>query len=195
MLLGRSACVLVPMLAAASVACSAPGAHVVHRPPAQVRSAVSLTKPEPGRHGGPGSRSKRSAAALVEESLHARGIRFGTDGSVFSLFAFVQGDFARIPADQARDGDVVFFDTGTGCGGHVGVVESAEASGRLGFREWRDGSSRHSFVTPKSPILRRDEQGRILNTFLRTKHMEDPAETPYFAGEMLCAVFRIEARP
>jgi hypothetical protein len=191
MLLGRSFLVLA--LTASGVACSTPGSHIVHRPPAQVRGAMSVTKPEP-RHGGPAGHSKRSAAGLVEESLHARGIRFGTDGSVFSLFAFVQGDFARIPADLARDGDVVFFDTGTGCGGHVGVVESAESSGRIGFREWRDGSSRHSFVTPRSPLVRRDDQGRVLNTFLRIKRMEDPTETPYFAGEMLCAVFRIEPR-
>jgi hypothetical protein len=186
---------LVFALAASSVACSTPSSHIMHRPPAQVRGAMSVSKPESGRHGGgPGVHNKRSAAGLVEESLHARGVRFGTDGSVFALFAFVQGEFARIPADQARDGDVIFFDTGTGCGSHAGVVESAEASGRIGFREWRDGSSRHSFVTPKSPLLRRDEQGRVLNTFLRTKHMEDATETPYFAGEMLCAVFRIDPR-
>lgn len=138
--------------------------------------------------------SKRSAAGLVEESLHARGVRFGTDGSLAALYAFVQGDFARIAPDQARDGDVIFFDTGTGCGGHAGVVESAEASGRLGFREWRAGSARHSFVTPESPWLRRDAQGKILNTFLRPKRMDDPPETQYFAGEMLCAAFRIESR-
>jgi len=40
--------------------------------------------------------------------------------------------------------------------------------------------------------MRRDDKGRILNTFLRPKRMEDPAETVYFAGEMLCAVFRVD---
>jgi hypothetical protein len=131
---------------------------------------------------------------LVEESLHARGIRFGTDGSVAALFAFVQGQFERIPAEQARDGDVIFFDTGTGCGGHVGLVETAEASGRIGFREWRSGSSRHSFAAPTAPLLRRDGYGKILNTFLRPKRMDDPADTRYFAGDMLCAAFRVDLR-
>jgi hypothetical protein len=192
MVLGRP--LLVFAIAASSVACSAPSSHVIHNPPAQVRGTLSVSKPNAARPGASGSRNKRSAAGLVEESLHARGIRFGTDGSLSSLFAFVLGDFPRITAAEARDGDVVFFDTGTGCGSHVGVVESAESSGRIGFREWRDGSSRHSFLTPKAPLARRDEQGKILNTFLRTKHLEDSPETAYFAGEMLCAVFRVEQR-
>jgi hypothetical protein len=71
-------------------------------------------------------------------------------------------------------------------------VETAESVGRIGFREWRDGSSRHSYVTPKDPYLRRDGRGRIMNTFLRPKRMEDPADTTYFASEMLCAVFRVD---
>jgi hypothetical protein len=156
---------------------------------------MSASKPEPqNRPGSSATHNKRSPAGLVEESLRARGIAFGTDGSAPSLFAFMLGEFPRITAAGARDGDVIFFDTGSGCGGHAGVVESAEASGRIGFREWRDGSSRHSFATPKAPLARRDEQGRILNSFLRTKRIDDSPETSYFAGEMACAVFRVEAR-
>ena len=212
---------LVIAVAASSFACSTPGPRVVHIPPAEFRgslsaiwepSAGSQTFPRsgsagqspasPSRLGRPesdwrspsGARGKRSAAGLVEEALHSRGIRFGTDGSVPALFAFALGQFERIPAEHARDGDVVFFDTGTGCGGHVGLVETAEASGRIGFREWRGGSSRHSFATPRAPLARRDANGIILNTFLRPKRMDDPADTRYFAGDMLCAAFRVEAR-
>jgi len=100
--------------------------------------------------------------------------------------------FPRVQADRTRGGDILFFDLGTGCGAHVGLVETAESSGRIGFREWRDGSTRHSYVTPRDPYLRRDTRGRIMNTFLRPKRMEDPVETTYFAGEMLCAVFRVD---
>jgi hypothetical protein len=185
--------ILVVAIAAASVACSAPSSYVVHKAPSEVRGTMSVSKPE-RRNSSVSVHSKRSAVGLVEESLHGRGVRFGTDGSVATLFAFIQNDFPRISAEQARDGDVVFFDTGTGCGGHVGLVESAEASGRIGFREWRDGSARHSFVTPNAPLVRRDPQGRILNTFLRTKQMEDPPEARYFAGEMLCAAFRVDTK-
>jgi hypothetical protein len=112
--------------------------------------------------GAPAPAARRSRASeagrrtLVEESLHARGIRFGTDGSVPALFAFMREQFPQVQADQARGGDVLFFDLGTGCGAHVGLVETAESGGRIGFREWRDGSSRHSYVTPRDPYLRRD---------------------------------------
>jgi len=169
------------------VGCSTASSHSLFVPTAEVRSAVS----SPGR-GAASAATKQSAARLVEESLHARGIRFGTDGSVPSLFAFSREHFAQVDAGQVRGGDVLFFDAGKGCGGHAGVVETAEPGGRIGFREWRDGSSRHSFVTPREPYLRRDDRGRIMNTFLRPKRMDDPDDTAYFAGQMLCAVFRVD---
>jgi len=168
--------------------CSTASSQSIYVPSAQFRSASST----PASRKLSQSHLKRSAATLVEESLHARGIRFGTDGSVPALFAFVREQFAQVQADQARGGDVLFFDLGTGCGMHTGLVETAESGGRIGFREWRDGSSRHSYVTPRDPYLRRDGRGRIMNTFLRPKRIEDPADTVYFAGEMLCAVFRVE---
>jgi hypothetical protein len=163
--------------------------HTIYIPSAQIRSAVSTP---PATSHKPQQPHRRSPAGLVEESLHARGIRFGTDGSVPALLAFMREQFPQVEVSQARGGDVLFFDLGAGCGAHVGLVETAEPGGRLGFREWRDGSSRHSFVTPRDPFLRRDAKGRIMNTFLRPKRMEDPAETTYFAGEMLCAAFHVE---
>ena len=102
-------------------------------------------------------------------------------------------NFPSIPAQSASRGDVVFFDMGDGCGGHTGLVETVEPTGRIGFRERRDGYTRHSYVTPREPTLRRDEQGRILNTFLRPKRLDDGPETAYFAGQMLCAVFRVDS--
>jgi hypothetical protein len=168
--------------------CSTASSQSLYVPSAQLRSESStLGARKSWQH-----RPKRSAATLVEESLHARGVRFGTDGSVPALFAFMREQFARVPADQTHGGDVLFFDLGSGCGAHVGLVETAEPSGRIGFREWRDGSTRHSYVTPRDPYLRRDTRGRILNTFLRPKRIDDPADTTYFASEMLCAVFRVD---
>ena len=84
-------------------ACAAPTSQLARRPAAQLPGEVAsaqLPSHTPRKH---------SAAGLVEESLHARGIRFGTDGSLGALYAFVQGDFARIPAERARDGDVILF--------------------------------------------------------------------------------------
>jgi hypothetical protein len=182
----KLACLAMVTVAAG---CSTASSHSLFVPSAQIRSAVSVPAPS-GRKFQP--RGKRSAASLVEESLHGRGIRFGTDGSVPALFAFMREQFPLVQADQAHGGDVLFFDLGTGCGRHTGLVETAEPGGRIGFREWRDGSSKHSFVTPREPYLRRDGKGRIMNTFLRPRRMEDPVDTAYFAGEMLCAVFRVD---
>jgi hypothetical protein len=167
--------------------CSTASSHSIYVPSAQIRSSVATPAARK-----PQQPHKRSAASIVEESLHARGVRFGTDGSVPALFAFMREQFPQVHADQVRSGDVLFFDLGTGCGMHVGLVETAESGVRIGFREWRDGGSRHSYATPSDPFLRRDNRGRIMNTFLRPKRMEDPADTTYFAGEMLCAVFRVD---
>ena len=99
------------------------------------------------------------------------------------------------PAD-ARPGDVVFFDTRSAgpdldCADHAGIIESVDPDGRLGFVEARDGQLRHSFVDPELPTVRRGDRGQILNSFLRPKLVTDPPDARYFAGEMLCGVFRV----
>jgi hypothetical protein len=102
----------------------------------------------------------------------------------------------EIAPSAAQPGDVVFFDThGTGeepsCADHAGLVESTDADGRIAFVEARGGQVRHSFVAPAQPAVRRGAAGEILNSFLRTKQVNDPPEARYFAGEMLCGVFRV----
>jgi hypothetical protein len=136
-------------------------------------------------------------AALVERALHETGLRFGTDGSVRALWGYMRNTHHAIAPADARPGDVVFFDTrGTGpepeCADHAGLVESAEIDGRIGFVEARGGQVRHSFVLPDQPTLRRGDRGQIANTFLRPKLITDPADARYFAGEMLCGVYRVE---
>jgi hypothetical protein len=168
--------------------CFAARSQSAHMPAVQVR-AVSVTRGE--------TRGKptRGPATPVEESLHARGIRLGTDGSAPALFAYVREHFAEIPLERASRGDVIFFDLGSGCGGHAGLIETVEPAGRIGFRERRDGDTRHSYVNPRAPYTRRDERGRIANTFLRPKRMDDAPDTRYFAGEMACALFHVETPP
>jgi hypothetical protein len=88
---------------------------------------------------------------------------------------------------------VVFFDLdGRGCASHAGLVEAVDRSGRITFRERRDGEIRRSYADPADPRTRRDGQGRILNTFLRARRLEDPPGLRYFSGEMLCAVIRVK---
>jgi hypothetical protein len=137
-------------------------------------------------------------SALVEHALHDAGLRFGTDGSARALWGYLRTSHETIAAADARPGDVVFFDTrGTGekaeCANtdHAGLVESAEIDGRIGFVESRGGQLRHSFVQPDQPTVRRGDRGQIMNTFLRAKRVDDPPTARYFAGEMLCGVYRV----
>jgi hypothetical protein len=153
---------------------------------------ASSSGPPPGlfsrkRRSSPGH--ENTAVGVVERSLHERGIRFGTDGTAGSLYQFLQAQFPTVKASQARPGDVLFFDMGTGCGGHTGLVDLVDSSGRIIFREWRDGSARRSYVHPGQPQIRR-EGDQILNTFLRVKRPDDPPASRYFAGELLCSVVR-----
>jgi len=176
---------LVGIVALAS-GCSTAVSQTIQVPVTQVRSAGAVRVADARKNG-------RVASSPVEESLRVRGIRSGTDGSSPALFAFVRERFAEIAPLHAGRGDVLFFDMGNGCGGHAGLVETVEPAGRIGFRERRDGDTRHSYVSPRTPYLRRDGQGRIMNTFLRPKRMDDGPETTYFAGEMLCAAFHVES--
>ena len=131
-------------------------------------------------------------AALVEGRLRQRGVRFGTDGSVASLYAYMRLEQVMVPPTSARPGDVVFFqmDTTT-CADHAGIVEAVDETGRITFREVRGGVVRESYAHPGEPSLRRAADGRVLNTFLRPRRTDDPPEARYFAGEMLCAVGRV----
>jgi hypothetical protein len=176
-----------------AAACSTTSSQSMRAPTTRVRSAVVSTKAAPTDHDP--KKPARAKPSPVEESLATRGVRFGTDGSAPALFAFIREHFPTVPVRNATMGDVLFFDMGEGCGGHTGLVETVEPKGRIGFRERRDADTRHSYVTPQTPALRRDEQGRIMNTFLRPKRMDDAPDTAYFAGEMLCAIFHIQDLP
>jgi hypothetical protein len=133
-----------------------------------------------------------SPAGLVERSLHQRGLRFGTDGSVVAVYTYLANGHRRVSPAKARPGDVLAFEIDEGCGDHLALVEEVAPAGRITFREWRDGQLRRSYADPRAPRTRRDDQGRVLNTFLRIKRPDDPAHARYFAGEMLCAVFRAD---
>lgn len=137
------------------------------------------------------------SAALIERRLHVLGYRFGTDGSVPALWGYLRAAHRQIPAGEARPGDVLLFDTrGTDpqprCADHAGLIESV-VDGRITFVEARGGRVRRSLVDPAHPTLRRDVRGRIANSFLRPKAIDDPAGARYFAGDMLCAVIRLSS--
>lgn len=186
--------IFVSLLCLAGCAGRARG--VSHVGPA-LRSPASTTAPPARRAAGRGPSSQANeGAALVTRSLRERGLTFGTDGTMGAVYAYLRDRHQVVPPAEARPGDIVFFDlTGDGgdCGGHGGVIEEVDETGRIEFRERRAGAIRRSFAHPGEPVTRRDERGRLLNTFLRPRRQEDPPATRYFAGEMLCAVARPQA--
>jgi hypothetical protein len=159
--------------------------------PAVFRTSTQRLLPAASALSGPGRGETPTAAALAERSLRSRGLRFGTDGSPGALYALFRWSHELVVPARARPGDVVFFDVGAGrCGDHVGVVARVDPDGRIAFEEARDGLVRVSYADPRRPTVRRDGEGRVLNSFLRPRRPADPAGTRYFAGEMLCAVGR-----
>ncbi len=162
--------------------------------PAAPRSAPPVARPvaaEPARGYAGGD---EEATAWVEEELRDRGLRFGTDGTVSSLLAYVRVRHDLVPAHRAAVGDVVFFDLGgrNRCGDHAGVVDEVDITGRISFRESRGGVVRLSYAHPEQPDARRAADGRVINTFLRIRRAEDPPGVRYLAGSLLCAVGRID---
>ena len=182
---------VIAVLGLCALGCATPRAHS-RRYPASVFEAAryeARTQPEGDFSG------QEEGAAFVVRTLHAAGLRFGTDGSTRALWGYMRTSHRLVGAAAARPGDILFFDTrGTGerpdCADHAGVVERVTPDGRIGFIELRGGRLRHSFVDPARPSDRRGSRGEILNSFLRPVRADDPAGARYFAGEMLCGVAR-----
>lgn len=143
----------------------------------------------------PRAQAHDEGAAFVVRTLHASGLRFGTDGSARALWGYMRTNHRVVRAASARPGDVLFFDTiGTGeqpdCADHAAVVERVSPDGRIGFVELRGGRLRHSVADPRRPTERRDTRGDVLNSFLRPVRPGDPPGARYLAGQMLCGIAR-----
>jgi hypothetical protein len=151
---------------------------------------IRASNPAPARSGQ--APIVNGPASFVERSLYDRGLRLAASSSVGALYRSLRERYGTVAPARARAGDVIFFDlVGTGCATHAGVVESVDPSGRITFRERRDGDVRRSYAAPGDPRIRRDPKGQILNTFLRARRLEDAPGLHYFSGEMLCAVVRV----
>jgi hypothetical protein len=159
--------------------------------PSRPAESVIALVAEPRRFG-----AEEEASVWVEMELKDRGLRFGTDGTVATLFEFVRSRHGLVAPAQTRSGDVLFFDVSgrSRCGDHAGVVDEVDAAGRITFRESRGGLVRLSYAHPGQPSRRRALDGRVINTFLRIRRADDPAGSRYLAGDLLCAVGRVATR-
>jgi hypothetical protein len=190
------------LLAGAGGGCARPRAET-RRLPAWIfessrndRSVTSRPKFVPAA----GMRGQSEASDFVVTALQDTGLRFGTDGTIASLWGYLHTSHDAVRPRMVETGDVLLFQTHVpvedGCRApdHAGIVSTVDRDGRITFYEARDGRVRRSYVDPSRPRLRRDRSGRLLNTFLRPKQIGDPVEDPIFAGEMLCAAIHPHLR-
>jgi hypothetical protein len=159
--------------------------------------APARRRPRPQPIGGMHGRDESSD--FVVAALQASGLRFGTDGSVPSLWGYLRMSHATVPAADARPGDILFFRLAPDQPGrpiacdapdHAAIVATIEDHQRIAFIEERNGRTLRSYVDPGQPRLRRDAEGRVHNSFLRPPRIGEPLDSPLYAGEMLCAVAR-----
>ena len=94
-----------------------------------------------------------------------------------------------------RLGDLLVFDnvTGTEPASLVAVAVSVDERGVVEFIYLARGVVRRGFVSPARPRDKRDDSGRVLNTFVRHSDGRDPRGTRYLAGELLAATIRLAA--
>ncbi len=183
---------VIGVLGLCALGCATPRAHSRRYPASVFEAARYEARAQPPAEPAHG---QDEGAAFVVRTLHAAGLRFGTDGSARALWGYMRTAHRLVTPSAVRPGDILFFDTlGTGeqpaCADHAGVVERVATGGRIGFIELRGGQLRHSFVDPAHPADRRGTRGEILNSFLRPLRTDDPRGARHFAGQMLCGIAR-----
>ncbi|MBI4512298.1 MAG: hypothetical protein HY698_21880 [Deltaproteobacteria bacterium] len=89
---------------------------------------------------------------------------------------------------QPLAGDLVLFQEGR----LWGVVTAVRENGTVEFVYADRGVVRRGFVHPSTPSLRRDDRGRVLNTFVRPYHPSDGPGQRYLAGELLTGFVRLD---
>jgi len=172
-----------------------------HRSPPPNRLPPWVFVPGHVEHARPraGIRGRSEASDFVVAALQQAGLRFGTDGTVPSLWQYLRSAHPEVPPHAARPGDVLVFRVAP-VASHdenpcetpddVAIVSEVDPSGRISFVEARHGRTVFNYLDPLHPRTRRDDGGQVRNSFLRVAHPSDPATAPLLAGEMLCGVAR-----
>ena len=145
-----------------------------------------------------GVRGRSESSDFVVAALQTAGLRFGTDGTVTSLWQYLRSAHPSVEPVRARPGDVLLFRVAPApveadaceAPDAAAIVTAVDESGRIGFIEARGGRKLLSYVDPLHPGIRRDAEGQVRNSFLRTPRWGEPLDAPLLAGQMLCAVAR-----
>ena len=116
---------------------------------------------------------------------HANGVRI--------IYAHIrqQGSFYQGPV--AHPGDLVFFNNTWDYNGdgkvndpltHVGIVERQEPDGTIVFISRVAKTIERYRMNLRQPNTHKAADGRILNDYLRRKHVRDSDNTPYLTGQL-----------
>lgn len=116
---------------------------------------------------------------------HANGVRI--------IYAHIrqQGSFYQGPV--AHPGDLVFFNNTWDYNGdgkvndpltHVGIVERQEPDGTIVFISRVAKAIERYRMNLRQPNTHKAADGRILNDYLRRKHVRDSDNTPYLTGQL-----------
>ena len=97
-------------------------------------------------------------------------------------------------ASPPRLGDLLVFDevVDKEPASLIAVVVSIDERGAIEMIYLGRGVVRRGWVTPQRPDDTRDDQGRVLNTFVRHSDGRDPRGTRYLAGQLVRAIIRLD---
>ena len=116
---------------------------------------------------------------------HANGVR------IIHAHIRQQGRFHRGP--DAHPGDLVFFNNTWDYNGdgkvndsltHVGIVERQEPDGTVVFISRVAHAVERYHMNLRQPHVHKTADGRILNDYLRRKHVRDSDNTPHLTGQL-----------
>ena len=91
-------------------------------------------------------------------------------------------------------GDLVVFDrvVGRRSASLVGVVVSRRRDGTVEFVYLARGIVRRGWLNNRRPAVKRRDDGRVLNTFVRHSNGGSPRGTKYLAGELFASIVKLD---